>query len=86
MNSKNKINSTKYRDLRLFFLGMVIIILIIFVLYRVLVRYSQNTSDIYSVLEKNYKIFYQFSYSGNYYDLEKNTYNNLYEKSDFTRK
>ena len=52
MNSKNKINSTKYRGLRLFFLGMVIIILIIFVLYRVLVRYSQNTSDIYSVLEK----------------------------------
>ena len=86
MDSNNKINSTKRHGSGVLFLGIMIIILIIFVLCMVLTRYSSNTSDIYSVLEKNnYKIFYQFSYRGNYYDLERNTYNSLYEESDFIR-
>lgn len=47
---------------------------------------NNENNNIYSMLDKNnYKIFYQISSNGNYYDLDGYIYNSSYEKSDSIR-
>lgn len=86
-NNLQNNQGVKSKNILVYILLGIIAVLLIFILCNSLSKDSEKVADnIYSILEKNnYKIFYSFNFSNNYYDLDKNIYDSSYKESEFVR-